>query len=363
MQTENAWALYNYQHHMQEAQGLDRKTIDARMRHVLQFNAELEGKLFRLISKNDISRFKSRLMETDQEGEKEGTKKAAATIVQTCRNLKHFLDWLLKQKTYRSMDRTLSDYCNPPNRQVALAKVKKEKHIPTIEEIKKLIASMPADTIYQRRDRAIIAFMVLTGVRDGALISLRLKHIDLDKKQVSQDAVEVKTKASKTIPALWNPVDDEFSEIVTKWVLERLEMAGSEEEALFPRTPSALPGSVPDVQFWSTAAPVRKILKSATSKAGLPYFVPHAVRSTLARLFDRIANTWEERKALSQNLGHEHIRTTEEHYGHLDFDQQRQLIEGMRNRPEQSEFGRLSQLFANASADRRETALRVLELK
>lgn len=363
MQSDNAWALYNYQHHMQEAQGLDRKTIDARMRHVLQFNAELEGKLFRLISKNDIRRFKSRLIETDQEGGDERTKKAAATIVQTCRNLKHFLDWLLKQKSYRSMDRTLPDFCKPPNRQVALSKVKKEKHVPTIGEILTLLSSMPTMTTCQRRDRAIVAFLVLTGVRDGALVSLRLKHIDLENRRVLQDANEVNTKASKTITVFWFPVDEVFQKIVIEWVLERRALATSEEEPLFPRSPSAVPEHTPEDCFWTTAAPVRKILKTATKGAGVTYFVPHSVRSTLARQFDQISRTWEERKALSQNLGHEHIRTTEEHYGKLDLDRQRELIEGLHNRTGQNELEKLFKQFANANAERREMAIKVLELK
>lgn len=172
------------------------------------------------------------------------------------------------------MDRTLSDYCEPPRRQVALARVKREKHIPTISEIQTLLASMSTKTVCQRRDRAVVALLVLTGVRDGALVSLRLKHIDLENRRVFQDAKEVNTKASKTIPVFWFPVDEEFQNIVVEWVLERRAVATSEEEPLFPRSPSALPGHTPEDCFWATAAPVRKILKTATMKAGMTYFMP-----------------------------------------------------------------------------------------
>lgn len=363
MQTENAWALYHYQQHMKEAKGLDAKTIDARLRHVRHFEAALQGRLFRNITRNDISRYKSGLIEPDCAKAQNSDKKAAATVVQICRNLKYFLNWLLNQKSYRSMDRTLPDYCEPPRRQVALARAKREKHVPTIGEILTLLSSMPTMTTCQRRDRAVVAFLVLTGVRDGALVSLRLKHIDLEERRVFQDANEVNTKASKTIPVFWFPVDEAFQKIVTDWVLERRAVAVSEEEPLFPRSPSALPGHRPEDWFWTTAAPVRKILKTATKRAGMTYFVPHSIRSTLARQFDQISRTWEERKALSQNLGHEHIRTTEEHYGKLDLERQRELIEGLHNRPDMSDFEKLSQRFTNANAERREMALKVLELK
>ena len=38
---------------------------------------------------------------------------------------------------------------------------------------------MPDETDIEKRDKAIIAFILLTGVRDGALISLKLKHLDI----------------------------------------------------------------------------------------------------------------------------------------------------------------------------------------
>lgn len=75
MQTENAWALYRYQQHMKEAKGLDAKTIDARLRHVHHFDAVLQGKLFRNITRNDISRYKSGLIATDGTGAQTGEKR------------------------------------------------------------------------------------------------------------------------------------------------------------------------------------------------------------------------------------------------------------------------------------------------
>jgi integrase/recombinase XerD len=56
---------------------------------------------------------------------------------------------------------------------------------------------MPAGTDIERRNRALIAFTWLTGVRDGALASLRVKHVNLDQACVYQDPREVRTKNSK----------------------------------------------------------------------------------------------------------------------------------------------------------------------
>jgi len=49
-------------------------------------------------------------------------------------------------------------------------------------------------TDIERRNRALIAFTILTGARDSAIASIKLKHIDLIHRGVKQDAREVKTK-------------------------------------------------------------------------------------------------------------------------------------------------------------------------
>ena len=66
---------------------------------------------------------------------------------------------------------------------------------------------MPSETDIQKRDRALIAFTVLSGMRDRAIVSLKLKHIDLNKEVINQDSREVKTKASKMIITYFFPVE------------------------------------------------------------------------------------------------------------------------------------------------------------
>jgi hypothetical protein len=56
---------------------------------------------------------------------------------------------------------------------------------------------MPAGSETERRDRALVAFTILTGARDGAIASFKLKHIDVDQGRLDQDARQVNTKFSK----------------------------------------------------------------------------------------------------------------------------------------------------------------------
>ena len=68
------------------------------------------------------------------------------------------------------------------------------------------------------RNRAVIAFTLLTGARDGAIASLKLKHVDVAEGKVVQDAREVHTKFSKTFTTWFFPVGDDVRQIVVDWV-------------------------------------------------------------------------------------------------------------------------------------------------
>ena len=195
---------------------------------------------------------------------------------------------------------------------------------------------MPAGTDIELRNRAVVAFTLLTGVRDGAIASLKLKHVDVKEKLVIQDAREVRTKFSKTFTTWFFPVDEDILEIVIDWVAHlRNDKLFGDGDPLFPATHVGL-GE--DNSFradglsrsaWSNATPIRKIFKEAFAAARLPYANPHSVRKTLAQLGERLCRTPEEFKAWSQNLGHEQVLTTFYSYGQVARDRQAELIRAM----------------------------------
>src|SRR5882724_11031683 len=73
-------------------------------------------------------------------------------------------------------------------------------------------------TEVQRRDRALVAFTILTGARDGAIASLKLAHIDIHEGRIDQDARQVKTKFSKSFVTTFFPVGDDIRSVVVDWV-------------------------------------------------------------------------------------------------------------------------------------------------
>ncbi|MFO1242738.1 MAG: hypothetical protein U1E36_06005 [Rickettsiales bacterium] len=79
---------------------------------------------------------------------------------------------------------------------------------------------------------------------------------------------------------------------------------------------------------WANAKPVRDILKAAFAAVGLPYYRPHSFRKMLG--------TWAlencsqlQYKALSQNMGHDHIMTTYNPYGELNDHARRKAIDSI----------------------------------
>jgi integrase/recombinase XerD len=96
---------------------------------------------------------------------------------------------------------------------------------------------MPANTEIERRDRALIAFTILTGARDRATASIKLKHVDLGQGRIIQDARQVNTKFSKTFTTWFFPVGDEILQVISDWVsyLRREKLWGV-DDPLFPAT-------------------------------------------------------------------------------------------------------------------------------
>ena len=195
---------------------------------------------------------------------------------------------------------------------------------------------MPINTEIELRNRAVIAFTLLTGTRDGAIASLKLKHIDLVVKCVNQDAREVQTKFSKTFTTYFFPVGNDIQSIVEEWVnyLIHTKLWGN-NDPLFPSTLITVGDSQQfeatglNRKHWSNATPIRKIFRQAFTSAGLPYFNPHSLRDTLALLGETMCKTPEEFKAWSQNIGHDKVLTTFYNYGTVSNNRQSEIIKSL----------------------------------
>ena len=250
---------------------------------------------------------------------------SAATIVSTLKHLRSFFLWLSREPGFRAaLNANDASYFTPSEQDARVATARREKRVASLEEIKRVLSLMPTATAIQRRNRAIIAFAILTGARDGALASFRLKHIDVIAQTLFQDAREVRTKGRKTFTSIFFPVGAEPLEIVVDYVtMLKDELGFLDEDPLFPSTRTAqgedrgFIGDGLSRKPWIGAGPIRDIFRAGFEAAGLSYANPHSFRDTLVRHGQRLCRTPEEWKVWSQNLGHESEATTFVGYGHV----------------------------------------------
>jgi integrase len=113
--------------------------------------------------------------------------------------LKAFFAWLAQEPGYRARIKFAdAEYFSPPDNLSRVATARRYKACPTIKQILAMLAALSAETEIERRNRALIAFGILSGARHSAVISFKLKHIDVESELIEHDARDVRTKRSKT---------------------------------------------------------------------------------------------------------------------------------------------------------------------
>ncbi|MGR5452882.1 tyrosine-type recombinase/integrase [Vibrio alfacsensis] len=315
-----------------EAKRLSESSIDGITKAINRFEEYTNYKDFKKFHFQQAVGFKKFLLK--QKNVATGKPLSKATIHTTLRHIKTFVQWLSMQSGYRSyINYSDADYFNLSKKDAKIATAKRKKRIPAIEQIDQVLNAMPSVTNVEMRDRALIAFTLLTGARDSAIASAKLKHIDLDERSFYQDAREVKTKFSKTFSTYFFPVGDQPLNIFTEWVdYLTKELSFGPEDPLFPKTKvqnsrnRKFEAMGLEREHWATAGPIRRIFKEAFKSADIAYYKPHSFRDTLIRLGERLCRSPEEFKAWSQNLGHESVLTSFYSYGVVDDDKQAELL-------------------------------------
>lgn len=315
----------DYFHYQEQALGKSEQTIRQIARSLARFEDSMGKRDFKSFDQRQAVGFKEKLAKSGL---------APATIHSTLNDVKLFFGWLGLQPGFkRAIKPGDIEYLNLSDKAVRAATAQADKDYPTLQMIQKVVAAMPAETVIEKRDRAMIAFTSISGVRDGALITLKLKHFDEHRLLVIQDPREVDTKFSKRIDTFLFPLNDAFEPIFLEWVayLRNEEFFG-DHDPLFPKTAM---GQDIDRCFiatglsrehWANTSPVRAIFKAAFRNAGLPEFTPHPFRDMIVSEMYRRGLSVQEFKAWSQNLGHEGAMTTLTSYGKIALEEQGRLV-------------------------------------
>ena len=285
------------------------------------------------------------------------------------RYLKVFFGWLSKQKGYRKIDQTAVDYLNLSKAEVKIATQPRKVEVPSLEDIKAVIEGIQGNSEVIKRDRALISLMFLTGARISAVRTLPMKSFDREKLTIDQNpAFGVKTKFSKRIITLLMSCPDYKKPL--NYFLEWFDYLQEEkkfkpDDPMFPATKIENgaenlsyynTGQVEPI-FWKSSTSISKIIEKRFKDAGIKHYKPHAIRHFLIKRVTKLSLTEEQKKAISQSLGHEDVRTTFGSYGYgrIDPDKQIEIInnidfagtnQGTKQSMSQEDIGRIAEEVA-----------------
>ncbi len=220
---------------LKEAKRHSESTIDVAAKALNRFEVHTKFRDFKQFHFDQAVDFKRHL--ANQKGQRSGKRLSKSTLHATLTQLKRFFQWLAREPGYKSrIQYSDAEYFNLSGKDTRIATTKRQQKVPTMEQIKHVISKMPTKTEIERRNQALVAFALLTGARDSAIASMKLKHVDLITGCVYQDAREVNTKFSKTFHTYFFPVGEEIGEIVAKWIsyLQDEKLWGN-DDPLFPK--------------------------------------------------------------------------------------------------------------------------------
>ena len=328
---ENAKIKRAYSRYLKEAAGKDEKTIDRALSSICEFEESTGGKPFKAFHIDQAIKFKTFLKQ--RKNKKNGGTLSGATIDATLRFTRQFFIWLAGRPGYRSrISYADAEYFSNTLKDARAARTSGPRPVPSLDQVRYAFDQMPQNTDLQRRDRALVALLALTGARIQAVATLRVKHLVLPQRRLFQDAREVSTKNGKTIDTMFFPVGEAFVDALEMYVdLLKKDLLFGPDDPLFPsqarvRTENGFMPNGLSREFYSTTNPLNIAVQNAFENAQLPRFTPHSFRHMLADLGAEQDLTPKEFKAWSMNLGHEHVGTTLNAYLKISPNEQREIM-------------------------------------
>jgi integrase/recombinase XerD len=324
-----------YEHSLLHGRGRDPKTVRAVWSDINLYENFTHNADFKTFDQEQAMTFKAWL---EKQTNKNGELLSLSTVRSTMNNLREFFLWLtIHPKYIGKVDGRAVPYLRLSDNANRAARATRDKPPPALEQLETTLSAMPETTDIEKRNKAMFAFVIITCVRNDALITLKMKDVDAEKKTVWQDPKHVKTKRRKGIvTGFVRAIMPQAEDIVLDWVKHATEVLKLKpNDPIFPKTRIA-PGPETGAfeaqglshEHWANTQPVREIFKDAFEMVNVPYFNPHLFRKTVCKWALKNCTQYEF-KALSQNFGHDHSMTTYNAYANLTEDQQLDAIANM----------------------------------
>jgi Site-specific recombinase XerD len=327
---ENWLDIKEYLNYLGRVKQLDEKTIHRRreqLTHLLEWADDI---LFNQCREIDPT-FPVYLQTSRRDGEEKAL--SASTMKATCSVVRGFFEWARQEmpRKYSKISASWIETIHPSKAYSVHSEVKTHEFFP-LEEIVR-IARLPVKTLYEERAQAIVCLGYLSAMRADALVTLPISCINVAAKTIDQyPSSGVRTKNHKARQTYILPLP-EIYDIVKAWddKVRSLLPENSMWCATIDRRGENL---VPE---YRPSEGRRQILEKSLAvmceMAGLKYRNPHQLRHGFTVYGVKRAKTLKDLKAISQNLMHENVGTTDRIYAELTGDDVQSVIDSLVDGP------------------------------
>ena len=211
LNASNERMKYKYRHHIQRTKGMDIKTVIENMKHIRLLEKFMQFTGFQNFNRDVACKYVSDLC---------NKAKSMSFITSNLRAIKDFLNWLERQRGYRSkINYDDIDYLNVSRNQRRAAKAQNYQKTYKYSEIIQTIRQMPDKTEKDLRDRAMVSLQALCTLRISELRTVKIRNmieedgilfIDVNPKNMS-------VKFAKQREAVFIPLPDDIIENVVVW--------------------------------------------------------------------------------------------------------------------------------------------------
>ena len=131
--------------YLKEAKRYSEQSVDAAAKAISRFESYNRFKAFKAYHFEQAIAFKRHL--ADEIAQRSGEKLSKATLYATLTQLQKFFFWLAGQPGYKTLNYSEADYFNLSEKDTRIATAHREQKVPTLEQIKHVIQTMPVQTV------------------------------------------------------------------------------------------------------------------------------------------------------------------------------------------------------------------------
>ena len=238
--------------------------------------------------------------------------------------VREFFFWLKEHNGYKRIKYDDVDDLRLSLKDQERAKAVKPKDFLDASKWQDLTLNLKPETDIEHRGQTMLATLLLTGARIGALISFNIGDFNLDRSYAFQDAEHVNSKFAASYKTnLWR-FKPELRQILDNWIIKlKNEHGFTDDDPLFPKVSI----TTNEFNLFKNDGFLKEPIKSQSilrdelykqlEKVGFGHYTPHTIRNSLVNLFFSFPLTPEQQKAVSQNMSHKNLGTTINGYGQV----------------------------------------------